>query len=300
MITIEPAQIEVAGHRIQLAIDRPKSAQTEELPVIVMPPAFNKTMRDYFLLSLYFVYNDFLVVRYDNVNHLGRSSGSIYDFNLSDCLFTLEQVTAFVRDRFQSRVSVLATSLMGRVMLRHLRSPLAGIYELVGLLLPVVNVEHTINHIVGIDLFERERAGDPVIEVDILGNRVRAERFVRDVIQQQYDSVTSVMDDLRHADRDLLVFAAPKDEWVRYDEVLSLFSRYERTQQMVVLENSSHQLDRNLVACKQLFREVVGSYMRAIDVKKRDPRFPSFREIVENSRIDRAHEEADSLTVAGV
>lgn len=290
-LNIETDIIKDGDNDIYVAIDTIEENVGKELPVIIIPPAFSKTMRDYFMFSLYLAANNFTVLRYDTINHVGLSSGTIYDFKLSDCIYTLEKVSQYARQRFSGPISILGTSLAGRVVLKHLSMVEKDRYSFVSLLLPVVNVSDTIRRVSSIDYFKMEYDGVPVKEANILDNIVSFD-YVRDAIRNDFSSIETSWADLEKIDVPMTVFVAAQDEWVDFEQIKEVFMSDKRppSLNLVAINFASHHLERNLQAAKLIQKNVVESYTNHFYGEGHEVVLPGFRDVVRNSSIDRSRE----------
>lgn len=284
---IEKKVLEIGNDKICFTIDSLKSNKDEDLPILILPPAFNKTIRDYFLFSIYFTYNGFRVIRFDVNNHVGSSSGNVFDYKMTDCLKSLNTVCEYVEKKYANvNIYVLGTSLIGRVVIKQLSMSNSNLYSHVGLLIPVVDAADTIRRVSGIDYVGMELNGQQVNEMKLLNNIVSG-NAARDIIINNYAGIKNCIKDLSQSKKPVSVFVAEQDEWVDVADVHKVFNEYKYCESFISLNYSSHQLDRNLKAAKLILEQIVSHFSQKQHGVEYSIITPNFNDIVYNSKIDR-------------
>ena len=287
IINYDPRIIKKDGISIYLSIDKDSDNNERDIPIIIIPPAFNKTMRDYFMFSAYFVNNGFTVVRYDTPFHIGLSSGDIFDYKLSESLHTLNIVSDYVKLQFSNSNSyLLGTSLIGRVVIKQLTYPNADMFSHVCLLMPVVDVQDTIKKVTGIDYFDAVQKDLTIKDIEILNHRVSSS-FIFDALDNGFYDSKNTIEDLSNTKKEISVFTVEQDEWVSAEHEQLIFSDYKYCVKLSTLMYSTHQLDRNLQAMKTLLEEIVTYIVNREYSGGYKIRFPDFHDLVNNSKLDR-------------
>lgn len=214
----------------------------------------------------------------------------MYYFNLSDCLLTLELVNNYIKNRFNTDLYILGTSLTGRVVIKLMGLTQRELYKHVGLLLPVVDVSKTIKNITQTDLFGMEIAGKGAKEWDVLGNIISWD-CVTNAIKYKYHNLDATLEDLKNNKIQTTIFTAKQDEWVEHEDLLKVFTE-DQKYKIVTFDNLSHKLERNLAGLKLLLKEIVSTYVQLQYGNNFSIYIPDFNEIVFNSRIDRINYKA--------
>lgn len=161
MMRISNEALDVATQRFVLAPDPGEHVvgmlqRAEETPpdapIVILPPTYGRSMRDYAAVSWFLLGNGFRVVRFDNRCHVGESHGDIYDYSPRTAIADLEAVVAFVRAQLAGAPWALAAFSLGwRWALRCLRDArdLSLLFGIVG----VVDMRTTLFHVMEDDWF---------------------------------------------------------------------------------------------------------------------------------------------------
>jgi len=275
-----------SGERIVGCLDTVRQARGDE-PLVVIPPAFGRTMRDSVALSWYLLAHGHRVVRFDNVCSEGVSDGSILDFTLSRTIADLNAVLGFVRDELRpARLGVVAVSLSFRSAARAL----VGSRE-IGLLFALVGtpcVRRTIAAAVGFDAFnvvERDGTLAPTYVID--GHEVRAREFVVDAVGAGLDDLAGTREDLARCPFPVVAVAGEEDGWVDSEDVKLVLAPPEAggsvAREVLLLPGVSHHLGRNPVATALALQEMVVWCMRTlqgVEPTGEDVRHPTITELV--------------------
>jgi alpha-beta hydrolase superfamily lysophospholipase len=280
------------GHRIRCIVDEPTSARSGGPVVIVVPP-FAKTMRDVMTTALFLTFNGFTSWRFDYCSHIGASDGNVFDFTLTSAIEDVRAVTAAVRSRHEkSPLGIISSSLGSRAVFRALprREDVRAFVSLVG----VVNLRHTLIHVMGEDLVGERLGGRDIPKSrEVLGYRVNG-RFINDIMQEDLYSLASTKRDVAACCFPIAQISAELDAWTQLDEVKEIFGAAgDARRELYLLSGASHKLENNPSAARDALRQAVkilNQYLLGEEIQLGDVRCPSFTEIVKKSREERAVE----------
>ena len=155
---------------------------------VVLVPGYQQRIHHLALLSRSLVRHGYRTVRFDLTNHVGHSEGEVADLSMSSMAHDAEAVLSGCADRWVGPLFVVATSLGARAVVRALTSGSTGSVTAAVLVLPVVDVEYTINEAVERDVFDEWRSGrhnDPFELGRVIDHDIRY-HFVRDAIESGF------------------------------------------------------------------------------------------------------------------
>jgi alpha-beta hydrolase superfamily lysophospholipase len=232
------------GQRIAAVLQR-ASSEPAPRPLVVIAPAFEHSIRNSFVIARYLLAQGFDVLRYDACNHVGLSDGSILDFTLDSALTDLCDVVRFARrDLGASCVSLVATSLAGRVALRA-ASQLAGELACIGSIACVVDVRGTVGAAAALDCVGEwldGRVRDPERTWKVVKNHVKY-AFCRDAIASGWHTLASTLKDSVAAKAiPFFDVHGEHDPWVETADVLALAASSPSVE-VVVLRDAVHELN---------------------------------------------------------
>lgn len=274
--------------------------ELEKAPVIVVPPAFGRTMRDSVILGWYLLSHGFRVVRYDNTSHLGLSEGEILNFTLGGAVEDLSSVVDYVKRELQvESVGVVGTSLSFRVAVRALRDrdDVRLLFGLVG----TAQVRHTIAEVIGLDVFGMTDRGEHLessYRVD--GHVIRTHSFVRDAIGRGLDTLEGTRSEIKACDFPVVVVSGEEDAWVALEDVkiaLSGAATGGALREVVVLPGVSHQLGKNPIATALALAEMTVRCVQEVggrELTVDEVTHPTVTELVRVRKVT-AHRRALSL-----
>ncbi|WP_394821162.1 hypothetical protein [Pendulispora albinea] len=261
---------------------------------IVLAPGFARRMDHLGPLAVYLAHNGFTVYRYDSLDHVGLSDGTMLDFSMSAGLESMDAVVDWVRARHAvPEVGVIAMSLMARVAYQ-LASRHPGIAFLL-LAVGVVNVRRTLHAVWNHDI-----AGTPVealpTYVEFEGHYIRSRGFWTDAQEKDWWSVEGTVRALQAVDRPLACFASPEDEWVDASELERVFSSARAgSRRLIHLERSSHDLGRNAAVARVFFQRTTATALELSGLAAGSIREPAFEQIVEQALVERRLERTTAI-----
>jgi pimeloyl-ACP methyl ester carboxylesterase len=267
MMRISNEALEVTTQRFVLAPDPgehlvgmlQRAEETPaDAPLVVLPPTYGRSMRDYAAVSWFLLGNGFRVVRFDNRCHIGESHGDIYHYSPRTAIADLEAVVAFVRAQLGgSPWGLAAFSLGWRWALRCLRdAPDARLlFGIVG----VVDMRTTLFHVMEGDYFALHAEGRLPAEGRPLGYLVSS-RFLVDSVELGLHDLDGTRRDLERCRFPAVQVIGEADPWVPVAEVEEAFGRSgrhrgERT--VLVLPGVQHQLQKNPTAAAMALEQMV-------------------------------------------
>jgi esterase/lipase len=287
--------IEADNLKIAVKDSGPENKNESDLPIIILPPGLNRTMKDYFIYAAYFVSNDFRVIRFDNINHPGLSSGEILDYTLSDSIYCLDKVIKFIKERYpNSTISLLSSSIMARVTMKYLSYRES--FRHVGLVLPVVNLEQSVTNITGENYYDMEKNNVRRDSFEIF-DQIISWKCIQDSIEHDFETYNSTLSDLHTSNQPLGIFIAKEDPWVNFEEVKAAFENRENCIRISLLEGSTHEIGRNITAMKIMLKEIVSHFCAVEYGEEYETVIPNFQKIILWSKEDRSlnfNEEAET------
>lgn len=233
-------------------------------PMVIISPGYGEIKRDYISTAYYLACNNFIVVRYDNPNHLGESDGDILNFKLSDIEHGILGALDYVEKEFgMKKMGLIASSLSGRVAIK-----LAGIEErikyIIGLT-SVINLKDTLFSLYKEDLISQYKKGKRWGALDILGFEVKDD-FLKETISKKYDDLDSTIKDMETATIPVCFMAAGNDAWVNYKELESVYSHTKNKQsELIEIPGALHQIQENPKLAKMAILKIVQACLRCSD-----------------------------------
>jgi pimeloyl-ACP methyl ester carboxylesterase len=267
MMRISNDALEVTTQRFVLAPDpgehvvgmvQRAEVTAPEAPLVILPPTYGRSMRDYAAVSWFLLANGFRVVRFDNRHHVGESHGDIYDYSPRAAIADLEAVVAFARAQLGRAPWALAAFSLGwRWALRCLRDArdLSLLFGIVG----VVDMRTTLFHVMEGDWFALYAEGRLPPEGRPLGHLV-ASRFIVDSVELGLHDLDGTRRDLERCHFPAVQVIGEADPWVPVAEVEEAFGgsgrhRGERT--VCVLPGVQHELQKNPTAAAMALEQMV-------------------------------------------
>jgi pimeloyl-ACP methyl ester carboxylesterase len=266
----ERVTLEVPEGSITIVVDR---TEVDEIGTVVLAPAYGLTAEDMFLPACYLARNGLRVVRFDMRNHVGESSGAMYDFRLSGACADLRAVSEWARP-----AGLMAVSLSGRPAMR-----VAADSELEWLLLviPVVDVEYTLEAVTELPLFKGYK-GSEVQSLEVLGHQV-GRRFLEDCEEHEFVTTDDAVRDFERITVPSAVLYGLGDPWVRASDVAALLAARRRRRGELISEEvptTCHQLNQNPVIAH---RFMSAATRHAVALAGGDPgqvSIPTFAEVI--------------------
>ncbi|MGL5828160.1 MAG: hypothetical protein ACRC0L_01165 [Angustibacter sp.] len=267
---IHAARAEVAEIE-ELSVDLPdgrsvaiwRTGSNAEYPerVAIVAPGFMRRMRSTALTARLLADNGFVVYRCDYADHIGLSSGNIWDFTLSTMY---ESLAALYRQvlAIEGVAPILVTaSLSARLAFRlaALNRQVAGIVAIVG----VVDTQFTFERVFGEDF-------SPLIGTDLAddrsaifeGKEIHGRTFLQDWADGRWLKADDARADIAQADCPIINFCGTSDDWVDIGTVKEYFGSGGQERSLVQLPFVGHELSKNPVAAQTILREVTRSALQ--------------------------------------
>ncbi len=278
-----------SGDTIRCLLERPDTDSAA--PLVIVAPSYALSMRHFGPLSLFLTLNGFQSLRFDYTNHVGISTGDVYDYKLSTAADDLSSVLDSLDGwGMQGPVGVISVSMGARIAFRALRGrpEVASLVSLVG----VVNLQDTLNSVVGEDVVAEGLSGSVPDAREVLGYHVSGQ-MVMDAIEHDLHSLESTKVDVAQCDFPITHVFAEDDAWTKLHEAEQVFGENFAVapRQLYILPEASHKLEYNPVAARTAFslavaevaRELTGAEMTVKDVTS-----PSFNDVVEKNRQEKS------------
>lgn len=278
-----------SGHRIALCHDRPRTDVSGDAPVVVLAPGYGESKRDYVPLAYYLAGNGFHVVRFDNVNHVGESDGSVTQFRLEDMETDLETVLEHVAAHWPHRsIGLVATSLAGRVALKVAgRVPHLGLLTLIN---GIMDVQHTLQAVHREDLIGEHVAGVRKGIVNILGLTIDADRWLEHAVQGGYADLHTTRQDAERLDTPVVLFHAEQDAWVDPASIEAVGEAMgANLRHSYVVPGALHRLQESPRKARTVYRQIALTCQEELWPTRSMTRMvePSHREIGVQNRVER-------------
>jgi acyl transferase len=278
-----------SGLRIALCHDRPRTDLSDNAPIVVLAPGYGESKRDYVPLAYYLAVNGFHVVRFDNVNHVGESDGSVTQFRLEDMETDLETVLDYVAAQWPGRsIGLVATSLAGRVALKVAgRVPHLGLLVLIN---GIMDVQHTLEAVHQEDLIGEHLAGVRKGVVNILGLTIDADRWLEHAVQGGYADLSTTRQDAERLRAPVVLFHAEQDAWVDSASIESVGSAMgSNLRHSYVVPGALHRLQESPRKARTVYRQLALCCQQELWPTRATERMlePSHREIGVQNRVER-------------
>jgi acyl transferase len=227
---------------------------------LVLCAGFGRRMHNVSALAAYAAHNGFTTVRYDPVNHVGLSEGSLVDYTMTDGLESLRAAVAWAHAREGRPVGIVASSLTARLAF-ELAAKDARVAFVVSAV-AVVHMRRTIERAIGVDYAGVSASGLPEL-VTFEGNAVRAERFWRDAHARKWFSFEGTVRALAAARQPITSFIAGDDAWVDSAEVHEAFSLGRGgPRRLHILPRARHEICRDPVIGRTFVLKVTEELLR--------------------------------------
>lgn len=278
-----------AGRRIlAVAGERPGGAPKG---TVVLVPGYQQRISSLALLSRSLVRRGYRTVRFDLTNHVGGSDGDVADLTMSSMADDARTVIAACADSSPAPLRVVATSLGARATVRALATMSAAGDDSVStavLVLPVVDLEKTLNAAAGgnfIDAWRSGREADAAATERIINHRIRYE-FARDAIAHGFLGSESTADEISRVGAPVRAIAAELDDWIHPADVEAALSRPANAERSTrILRAASHDIADNPPVMRMLLEQIVAALSPERD---KDVPHLSFAELVDTVSRERA------------
>jgi hypothetical protein len=210
-------------------------------PVIVAP-GFARPMADMAGVALGLAVNGLTTYRFDPLDHVGLSDGTIREFTMSAGVESLDAVSAFARRDSGAIPSYLATSLSARYVVRHVagRSDVHAVVLIVG----VLHLWRTLRLVFGPHFATAGLASlPPTVSFD--GQEIDPLHMWHDDVAHDWGSLAGALADLATVHAPVTGIYATNDPWVDIlDARAALASR--RGRRLLELGTDDHELFTNV------------------------------------------------------
>ncbi len=275
----------------------------ENKPLIIIPPQFEKTIRNNLTIMVHLINNGFNVLRYDNRNHNGNSTGEIENFSLRKVLEDFEYVIDYLKANkevnFSNGVGVVGISIASRAIYRYL-SEKNGFIDVFIVLVGVINMKYTLNSIVGFDSVQ-ECIDNPSKKFGVrkvLNYPINWDIFLNEMIQDNMHNIDSTIEDVKKIKTPIYMVMAEKDKWVNIDECDAVFnSNREILKDVYKLPNTGHELYKNPESAKYAIMKIVEMFKSYFNQNENEELvIPTIAEIVSLNRNERQREKKYRIT----
>lgn len=253
--------------------------------LIISP--FGTSAHELFTMALYLSVNGFNVTRFDGRNHVGRGTGEIRNFRLSQ----LEaDVATVIHRRVSSRLPLiligisLSAPVAWRAALRSER--VAGVASLVG----VVDVRDTVLRVAGADMDVYGAPGsrsDAIVEV--FGYPILATPFSRDSCQSRYTKLADTIDTVSRLRCPVQMIAGASDDYVDVRLVERVASHLPSGSALSVLNGINHEIGRSVSATKLALSELVARCATMAGQTQPSVILPKITELVRRSGVESSY-----------
>jgi hypothetical protein len=258
-------------------------SKTSRGNVLLIPP-YAVNSHEYFLFSYYLLANGFNVLRFDGINNVGFSSGTIEHYTLGQ----LEADLSLVVDTFFNTGEIFETDDLHLIMAsQSLSFPVALKYSLrndrvsrIISVVGVVNVKDTVERIMerSLDCYVTRLPGAP-LHGRIFGHLTAAQRFVDDAIKNSYFRLSDMISCFQKLRRPVYMVSSKTDEYVQFDDVIKCKDYIEVMGRLVVVDDVSHMIGRSLFTAKSLAKLTV-EFAAANSVEDHTLEFPRLTDAV--------------------
>ncbi|PKM93598.1 MAG: hypothetical protein CVU84_14605 [Firmicutes bacterium HGW-Firmicutes-1] len=269
----------------------------ENTPLIIIPPQFEKTIRTNLTLMIYLINNGFNVLRYDNRYHNGNSTGDIEDYNLKTALEDLEIVIQYVKSDSSiynnNGIGLLGVSITSRIIYRYLSDSVKDI-DVFLTLVGVVNMQYTLNSIIGFDIV------DEVIKEPkkIWGTRkvikypVNWDNFIKILINENMHNLETANEDIQKIKTPIYIIASEDDKWVDIEEYEKAFiTNKEILKGVYKLPGAGHELYKNPEAAKFAAEQIVKVFQEFWGIESEQHIIkPTITDIIAHNKKERVRE----------
>lgn len=287
---IESRKIEVKcsdGRIIKGYIDKKRDIKNAK-HLIIISHGYGETKRDYISTSYYLASNDFTVLRYDCLNHLGESDGDIINFVLTDMEFSLRNAISYADHQLKANdIGVISSSLSSKTVFRVAAK--SNKIKYIVALTSVVDLSSTLTMLYKEDLISEYRNGMRWGVLDILGFELKDD-FLKDVLDNNYTDLTSTLCDVRETNAPICYLAAGDDAWIKYEDVKLTYENTKNKESVLIsIPGALHQIQENPKLAKEAILRIVefcSNYSKnnVIAVEKLEQ--PSIRDIVRQNKIE--------------
>nr|AFJ93056.1 acyl transferase [Candidatus Photodesmus blepharus] len=251
-------------------------------------------------LAEYLSSNGFRVVRYDSLDHVGLSTGSIDEFTMTVGKQSLLAVVRWLNDKNIYDIGLVAASLAARIAYEIISEVrLSFLITAVG----VVNLRDTLKRALGLDYLNFP-IGELPDDLEFEGHRLGAKAFVHDCYAHRWQDFSSTVQNVRGLCAPFITFIASNDSWVKKEEVFEMLSNISSDYKVYSFFGASHNLGGNFVALRSFYQSITKAAIALekgslnLDADIYEPKFEQITVTTVNERRMRAQIENQSLAVS--
>ncbi|WP_054693045.1 hypothetical protein [Syntrophomonas palmitatica] len=225
--------------------------RSQEAPLVIIAPGYEKTSRNNIALALYLVLNGFNVLRFDASNCTGLSSGDIENFTLSSFTQDIETVIDYASDYLAGShlISVISLSLSSRCLVKYLagnpgaHNKILAFLSIVG----VCDVEYTASQILGANHYPETFAGRRFGVRKFMTYDVNWDNFFLDAKDFGYLSFDTAIADAQKVNIPYFIsIMTDHDEWnLAWQQKVFFIHLQCAHKEQTVIEGASHQIWKN-------------------------------------------------------
>jgi hypothetical protein len=234
-----------SGRRIAVWRSAPNPAPAEDGPIVVMCPGFTKSIDQLTCAALFLTANGATVYRFDPLDHVGLSDGTIEHYTLTATMRSFESVLNLVGAREGHRpIVVIATSLSARPALRAVASSpdVDRLITVVGVVCP----RDTIAAAFGEELVGLARHALPPL-VSLGNHQICPAAMFDDDAAHGWHALEGTLSDIDALRIPIVAVYADRDSYVAADQVERAFGRSSR-HRLVKIDAGGHDLDGDISA----------------------------------------------------
>ena len=198
---------------LHLTSDRPTQGD------VVLTSGFGKSLRHNGFMAAHLARTGLAVWRPDFVDHPGVSDGDMANATLDSARIDIQSLSDDILPQSKARPLILvSSSLSARAAIRA--AMVSDRYDMVLLIMPVVDLGSTIAAVTGSDLVGLAQQGrlSKADDIEVLGHVMKAS-FVHDAIENGYETRHSSRDELSRVSCPISVIAVENDDWVDLDDL---------------------------------------------------------------------------------
>jgi hypothetical protein len=270
----------------------------KELPLIVIPPQFEKTIRTNLTTMLYLINNGFNVLRFDNRNHNGNSTGRIQDYSLGGAYDDLVEVVNFIKEdpnvETENGMGILGISIASRIIYRYL-SLNKNVFDVFVSLAGVVNMKYTLNSILGYDIVQ-EYLSEPNRDFGIkklLKYPIDYNNFLHNLVNVSLHTLESTQMDIDRIVTPISLIVSENDKWIDYNECSEAFkNNADILVEMFKLPGAGHELYKNPQSAEVALNKIVELFRSHWNMTNENYIIhkPEITEIISLNKLERERE----------
>ncbi|MFH1542021.1 MAG: methyltransferase domain-containing protein [bacterium] len=257
------------GEEIVGIVDLPDGVKNPiGVPWVVIPPAFGKTKETTFLIALELKKNGYGVLRYDDTNSNGESTGEIEKTALTKSTNNILAAVDYLAARFgASSVRLVPFSLSTKAAFKAAtldRERIVFVEPVSG----PASLQSLLSEVYGEDLVAGHREGRRRGIINILDRMVDLNHFLGEAFAGGFATFEDTLRDMEQlADLPVVWFGGQDDKWIYPDEIRQALETNPGTarREFIQVPDLGHQI-KEAGTARKLFADVV-RHMKAFDLK---------------------------------